>query len=62
MKTWKGCGGGRGLHEGNNPELEEWEQQGHQSIQVVSRPKIEMGTNGTHVRPHRLRHFDNRTI
>jgi len=27
MKKWKACGGGRGLHEGNNPEFEEWEQQ-----------------------------------
>ena len=43
-------------NEGNNPEFEEWEQ-GPQSIQVVSRSKPEIVTNGTHVKPHRLRRF-----
>jgi hypothetical protein len=27
MKKWKGRGGGRSLHESNNPEFEQWEQQ-----------------------------------
>jgi len=27
VKKCKGCGGGRGLHEGDNPEFEEREQQ-----------------------------------
>jgi hypothetical protein len=59
---WKGFGGGRGLHEGNKPEFEEWEQQGPQSIKVVFRPKLEMSSNGTHVKPHRLRRFVRLTV